>query len=160
LNEIFGQDSMLSIRKAKPADNQRAREIVTRSFNDFALEVEFDGLDFAIGCIGTQHSTNTIELVATWDGDVCGCLAINSINEDSAKLFGFHVDHAYRGKGIGKFLLIAALEEVKKLGFKRVHLDTWDTMHAAIALYTSLGWQRDTDPAPESGANRSYVLAL
>lgn len=151
---------MLSIRKAKPTDNQPAREIVENSFKDFALEVEFDGLDFAIGSIGTEHSTNKIELVATWDGEVCACLAIQSIDAHSAKLFGFHVDQAYRGKGVGKSLLLAALDEAKQLGFKRLHLDTWDNMQAAIGLYTSLGWQRDADPAPESGANRSYFLDL
>lgn len=151
---------MLNIRKACPADNQRAREIVTSSFKDFALDVEFDGLDFAIGRIGTEHSTNAIELVATWNGEVCACLAIKAIDERSAKLFGFHVDHAYRGKGIGKSLLMAALEETKQWGLQRLHLDTWDNMHAAIQLYTSLGWQRDVDPAPESGANRSYFLDL
>ena len=57
--------AMLKIRKATRDDNQRAREIVARSFQDFELEVEFDGLDFAIGSIGTEHSSNTIELVAT-----------------------------------------------------------------------------------------------
>jgi putative acetyltransferase len=151
---------MLCIRKARPDDNQRARDIVAHSFKDFALEVEFDGLDFAIGCIGTARSTNTIELVATWDGAVCGCLAIKAIDARSAKLFGFHVDHAYRGKGIGKSLLKTAIQEAMQLGLSRIYLDTWDNMHAAIALFTSLGWQRDADPAPESGANRSYILDL
>lgn len=151
---------MLNIRTATPDDNQRAREIVALSFKDFDLTAEFDGLDFAIGSIGTEHSTNTIELVATWDGVICGILAIQTIDAYGAKLFGFHVDHAYRGKSIGKALLTLALEESKKLGIKRLHLDTWNTMHAAIRLYTSLGWQRDVDPAPESGANRSYFLDL
>ena len=151
---------MLAIRTATPEDNQRAREIVALSFKDFDLTTEFDGLDFAIGNIGKEGSTNIIELIAIWDGAMCGILAIQSIDAHSAKLFGFHVDHAYRGKGIGKALLMLALKESKQLGFKRLKLDTWDSMHAAIALYTSLGWQRDADPAPESGANRSYFIDL
>lgn len=151
---------MLNIRTANPEDNQRAREIVAQSFRDFDLTADFDGLDFAIGSIGTEHSTNMIELVVTWDGIMCGILAIQSIDAYGAKLFGFHVDHAYRGKGIGRSLLMLALEETKQSGFKRLHLDTWDNMHAAIRLYTSLGWQRDADPATESGANRSYFIDL
>lgn len=153
-------DAMLEIRTATPEDNQRAREIVAQSFKDFDLTAEFDGLDFAIGSIGTERSTNTIELVAIWDDVICGILAIQVIDAHSAKLFGFHVDHAFRGQGIGRSLLMLALKESKQLGFKRLQLDTWDTMHAAIKLYTSLGWQRDIDPVPESGANRSYFLDL
>ena len=151
---------MLRIRRATSDDNQRAREIVTLSFKDFDLTADFDGLDFAIGSIGTARSTNTIELVAIWDGVICGILAIQPIDAHSAKLFGFHVDHSHRGKGIGKALLTLALEESKNLDLKRLHLDTWDNMYAAIKLYTSLGWQREADPAAESGANRSYFLDL
>lgn len=151
---------MLNIKKATPDDNQRAREIVTQSLQDFGLTVEFDGLDSAIGSIGTEHSANTIELLAAWDGKLCACLAIQTIDTRAAKLFGFHVAHEYRGKGIGKSLLKAAMQEAKKFGFTRLQLDTWDNMYAAIALYTSLGWQRDADPSPESGANRSYFLDL
>ena len=152
--------AMLKIRKATTDDNQRAREIVALSFKDFNLKVEFDGLDFAIGSIGTEHSSNTIELVATWGDEVCGVLAVQTIDTRNAKLFGFHVVHAYRGKGIGRSMLMMAVQETKQLGLKRLYLDTWDNMHAAIALYTSLGWQRDSDPAPESGANRSYFIDL
>jgi putative acetyltransferase len=151
---------MLSIRKATPDDNQAAREIVARSLKDFGLTVEFDGLDLSIGSLGTEDSINTIELLAVWDGKFCACLAIKAIDAHSAKLFGFHVDHEYRGKGIGKSLLKAGVHKAQQFGFNRLHLDTWDNMHAAIALYTSLGWQRDVDPSPESGANRSYFLDL
>lgn len=149
---------MLRIRKAIANDNQRAREIVTRSLNDFGITVEFDGLDLAIGSIGTVQSKNTIELLAIWNGKLCACLAIQAIDARTAKLFGFHVAHTYRGKGIGKSLLKAAMQEAKQLGFTRLQLDTWGNMQAAIALYTSLGWQRDSDPSPESGANRSYFI--
>ena len=149
---------MLSIRKATPADNQLAREIVALSLKDFGLAAEFDGLDLAIGSIGTEHSMNTIELLATWNGKPCACLAIQTIDACTAKLFGFHVAHAYRGKGIGKSLLKAAMQEAKQFGFTRLQLDTWGNMHTAIAVYTSLGWQRDSDPSPESGANRSYFI--
>ncbi|MES2046766.1 MAG: GNAT family N-acetyltransferase [Pseudomonadota bacterium] len=151
---------MLSIRKATPEDNPRAREIVARSLDDFGITVEFDGLDLAIGSIGTERSMNTIELLAIWDGEICACLALQAIDAHIAKLSGFHVAHEYRGKGIGKSLLKAATQAATQFGFTRLKLDTWDTMHAAIALYTSLGWQRDADPRPESGSNRSYFLDL
>ncbi len=133
---------------------------MARSLKDFGITVEFDNLDLAIGSIGTERSINTIELLAAWDCKLCACLVIQAIDEHAAKLSGFHVAHEYRGKNIGKALLQAAIQEAQQFGFKRLQLDTWDTMHAAIALYTSLGWQRDADPSPESGANRAYFLDL
>ena len=151
---------MLLIRKATPDDNQGARELVLRSLSDYGIAVEFDGLDRAIGHIGTAQSSNAIELVADWNGCMCACIAFQTMANRDGKLFGFHVDHAHRGKGIGKSLLNAAIAEAKQYGYIRLRLDTWDNMHAALALYVSAGWQRDADPPPESGANRSYFLQL
>jgi ribosomal protein S18 acetylase RimI-like enzyme len=160
----FAKISVLNIRAALPLDNQAARELVRSSLNDYAIAAQFDGLDQAIGSIGMPDSGNAIELVAEWQGQLCGCIALQTISNTadnrSAKLFGFHVDHAMRGKGIGKSLLTAMMHAARQHAYQGLQLDTWDNMHAAIKLYETLGWQRDRDPAPESGANRSYLIEL
>lgn len=150
----------LLIRAAETADNPHIRNIVQASLADFGLAVEFDGLDAAIGSAGLATSQNVIELVALYDGKLCACLAIQEMAGRQGKLFGFHVDHRYRGKGVGRALLQSAMLEAKKRGYVRLCLDTWDTMQYAIRLYETMGWVATTDPSPESGANRSYVLQL
>lgn len=154
---------MLVVRSAGEADNLQIRKLVRTSLADFNLMVEFDGLDAAIGSAGLSTSKNLIELVAELDQQVCGCIALEAfetVNAQEAKVFGFHVDDHYRGKGIGRSLLTALMSEAKQRGLKTLYLDTWDNMHSAIRLYESLGWMPAPDPAPESGANRSYVFTI
>lgn len=151
---------MLVVRNAQQADNVQIRNIVLSSLSDFGIEVEFDGLDAAIGSAGLADSKNAIELVADFEGHICGCIALESMPDQQGKVFGFHVDHRYRGKGTGRSLLTALMAQARQMGFKTLHLDTWDSMQSAISLYESLGWLPAPDPAPESGANRSYFFEI
>jgi ribosomal protein S18 acetylase RimI-like enzyme len=45
-----------------------------------------------------------------------------------------------RGKGIGRKLVEASLNEARKLGYAYVRLDTLSFMHGALGLYRSLGF--------------------
>lgn len=151
---------MLVVRNAQQADNVQIRNIVLSSLSDFGIEVEFDGLDAAIGSAGLADTKNAIELVAEFDGHICGCIALEALHDQQGKVFGFHVDHRYRGKGIGRGLLTALMAQAKQMGLATLHLDTWDSMQSAISLYESLGWLPGPDPAPESGANRTYFFKI
>ena len=151
---------MTLVRPAHPADNAAARALVRRSLGDFGIAAEFDGLDHAIGAFGRSDSPNAIELAAQCDGVFVACLAIQANGEGGAKLFGFHVAPEMRGRGVGRALLEAAIARARAQGFAALKLDTWGSMAAAVNLYESLGWRRVADPTPESGADRSYSLAL
>lgn len=57
-----------------------------------------------------------------------------------------------RGQGLGKQLVVAILEEGRRLGYDEMMLDTVPDMAAAIRLYQSLGFERcekyNETPAP------------
>lgn len=148
------------IRPALPTDNARTRDIVRHSLQAFDIDAEFDRLDRAIGELGCEGSSNAIELVAEWQGQVCACLAIRDLGHGIGKLSGFHTDASYRGRGIGKAMLVHAIAEARQYGLSQLKLDTCTDMHTAIHLYESLGWRRDADPPPKAGADLGYVLML
>jgi ribosomal protein S18 acetylase RimI-like enzyme len=63
-----------------------------------------------------------------------------------------YADPAVRGQGLGKKLVLAILQEGRRLGYDEMMLDTVPDMAAAIGLYQSLGFERcekyNETPAP------------
>lgn len=63
--------------------------------------------------------------VAELDGEVIGCCALHINWQDLAEVRSLAVYHEHQGKGIGKKLVQACLEEAKSLGISRVYALTY-----------------------------------
>jgi putative acetyltransferase len=50
------------------------------------------------------------------------------------------VDESYRGRGIGRMLLERALDEARRLGYKRIYLETTPQMEKAQKLFLNFGF--------------------
>ncbi|MGA3361565.1 MAG: GNAT family N-acetyltransferase [Solirubrobacteraceae bacterium] len=51
-----------------------------------------------------------------------------------------YVEDAARGRGVGRALVVLAMERASARGARRIELDTNERNHGAIALYESLGF--------------------
>lgn len=91
---------------------------------------------------------------------VVGCLILSRSDALTVKLSAFYVDAACRKQGAGRRLLEEAIAVGRARGYRRIYLETWDKMTAAVRLYTSLGWRRCERLAPESGVEWAYVLEV
>ena len=56
---------------------------------------------------------------------------------------GTGVAAGYRGLGLGRALLLATIEEARRLGIEKVDLTVRSPNTVAIRLYESLGWQHE-----------------
>ena len=69
-----------------------------------------------------------------------GCVAIREQDKDIAELKRMYVKPGSQGLGIGSKLLGAAILLAKKLGYKKIRLDTLSFMKPAIELYKKNGF--------------------
>lgn len=80
--------------------------------------------------------------IARWEGEPAGCVAFERHGDDALELHKFFVDARFRGKGVGRALIGAALAEASKSDRKTIMLHTTRYMKNAVAIYESFGFQR------------------
>jgi putative acetyltransferase len=82
-------------------------------------------------------------LLALVDGEIAGCCALRPLDNvdyaNACEMKRLFVRKAFRGFGLGRQLVEAALDSARSNGYGL--LDTLDDMEAARALYENLGFQ-------------------
>jgi putative acetyltransferase len=79
--------------------------------------------------------------LALCDGNIAGCVALRRFEDSICEMKRMYVKPEYRGRGIGRKMAEKVISEARKIGYKRMRLDTIDTMAAAITLYESMGFK-------------------
>jgi putative acetyltransferase len=88
-----------------------------------------------------------------------GCVALRRLDDATCELKRLYVRPAERRSGLGRTLVETAIARARRLGYRRLVLDTTPGMEAAHELYGSLGF-RQTDPYTENPVPGTRYLAL
>ena len=80
-------------------------------------------------------------LLALVGGQAAGCVALKPIDQETAEFKRFYVRPAFRGRGVGRALGKAIVDVARRLGYRRLWLDTLPSMEAAVAVYIALGFR-------------------
>jgi putative acetyltransferase len=81
-------------------------------------------------------------LLAEDGGEVAGCVALRSLDSDTAEMKRLYVAAKFRGKGLGRALAERVIQEARSIGYGRMRLDTVEpVMKNAVSLYRELSFR-------------------
>lgn len=75
------------------------------------------------------------------DNEIVGCVALRPMNDVNCEMKRLYVCPEYRGLGFGRILAEKIISDAKEIGYKKMFLDTLDTMVSAVNLYKKLGFK-------------------
>lgn len=149
------------IRSFRPGDEIAFRDINLEWIERFfAVEQkDRDVLDNPRKCILDRGG----EILLALDGDEpVGVVALAVMGEGSVELAKMGVRSAAQGKGAGRLLLAGAIAKARKMGMRRVYIETNSKLGPALKLYRDAGFQplRETVPSPYARADMQLELFL
>jgi ribosomal protein S18 acetylase RimI-like enzyme len=80
-------------------------------------------------------------LLASWNEDLAGCVAMRPLEPDIGELKRLYVRPDFRSRSIGGMLAERVIREARDAGYTKIRLDTLPSMAPAITLYRRLGFQ-------------------
>ncbi len=79
--------------------------------------------------------------VAEKGGQIIGVYVLLPIDSDKVELINIAVSENYQGRGIGKQLVLDAINTARKKGFKTIEVGTGNSSIGQLALYQKCGFR-------------------
>ncbi|MFZ9028463.1 MAG: GNAT family N-acetyltransferase [Crocinitomicaceae bacterium] len=96
----------------------------------------------------------SVYFVALDEGKIvggCGIFPTLGLPNGMSELVKLYLLDTYRGRGIGKELMLKSIEFAKNYGYDSLYLETMDELSNAIQLYNNLGFKTIDRPLGETG---------
>lgn len=89
-----------------------------------------------------------------------GYFPTKGLPQNNCELVKMYVSKKFRGKGLGKTLLLKCIEEAKKEGYEKMYLESMPELVYAIAMYAKNGFRYIPEPLGNSGHTGCDVWML
>ena len=120
-------------------------EIVADLFREYqrtiGTDLCFQGFEQELASLPGEYSPPFGELFLAQVGDaIAGCVALRKLSDEVCEMKRLYVRDAFKGHRLGRLLAERAIGAGRRIGYRKMRLDTLPTMRAAISLYESLGF--------------------
>ena len=131
------------VRRARsPEQWKAARTLVEEYAESLGFDLAFQEFEREVEALESVYGPpGGCFLLAEEEGRWLGCVGLRPLGEGVCEMKRLYAAGHARGRGVGRLLAEAVVAEARRLGYRRMRLDTVPAMTAARALYRSLGFR-------------------
>lgn len=155
----------IQIRNIEPSDNVAIASVIRNALAEFGANkpgtVFFDPT--------TDHlfelfkAPGSVYYVAEKNGKIlggCGIFPTEALPEKTCELVKLYLDKAARGTGLGKALLLKAMDWAKNNGYEQVYLESMPELSKAVSIYEKVGFEKLNKALGKSGHDGCDIWML
>ena len=141
MNSSSGNCSFVQAETAEQI--AKTRELFQEYAQSLGFSLCFQNFDQELaGLPGDYAPPQGRLLLADYEGQVCGCVALHNYGEGICEMKRLYLRPDFRGKGLGRSIADRVIQEARQIGYCRMRLDTVEpVMKDAVAMYRKLGFK-------------------
>lgn len=142
-------------------DLEQARELFKEYEASLGVSLCFQNFAEEVANLPGEYAPPRGRLLLLREFDqIVGCVAMRPAGSTTCEMKRLFLRPAYRGRGLGRVLVEAIIEEAQKIGYAHMRLDTMtDRMGRAVELYKSLGFI-EIEPYYDSPVDTTKFMEL
>ncbi len=150
------------LRAATNTDCRKIAALVYGVLKEYGLKPDPESTDADLKDIERSYFVRggAFYVLEEETGSIVGAYGLYPIDELMCELRKMYLHKLFRGRGLGKLLLESALAEARRMGFKRVTLETASVLKEAISLYKTYGFVEYKADHLSRRCDQAFVLQL
>ena len=143
---------MCQLRDYRPGDEEDVFQIVKLVLAGYGLTTDLEETDADLKDIRQSYlSPGGAFRILECDGRTIGSYGLYATTQESCELRKMYLIPEFRGRGLGKKMMVDVLREAKAKGFVEITLETNLRLKEAVGLYRACGF---TEFTPDHLAGR------
>ena len=134
---------MATIVRAETAEQiEEARRLIEEYVASLPVDVSYEHVPEECARLPGDYAPPLGDLLlAVEDGEPVGCVALRPMDRETCEMKRVYLRPAWRGRGIGRELAESIVDAARRIGYRRMRLDTIPSLKPAISLYRSMGFR-------------------
>jgi putative acetyltransferase len=130
------------VRRASNHDRDRVIGLVFSVLSEFGLPYDPESRDADLNDIESNYIQpgGDFEVLEDPLGNLIGTVGLYTLDDDTCELRKMYFVPEIRGIGLGRYVLARMIEKARRVGFKRMQLETVRVLEAAVHLYVNAGF--------------------
>jgi putative acetyltransferase len=150
------------VRAAEGSGDLAAVRVLWRKYLKFIdLPDDFQGFGEELqglpGVYGADGGALLLAIERMPEDTPAGTIALRRLNDRSGEVKRLYLRPAFRGRGLGRYLLENVIERARAIGYETLYADTLPSMTDALSLYARLGFERVEAYANEPTPGAVYL---